>query len=170
VWPKADARRARWAEDGRFDLIAEAAVVAGRADPDVANAAFAELLSGLAPVVKEKLPAALKAKLDGKTDAEKAKADDAMKTIAKPAVSENTYDGYEVAVRVHLVPGIGKHRIDRLEPEHLESLYRRMQKNGSKPATAHQAHPVCSPCFQWHSVPNLPNFVVPSYALIGPQA
>ncbi|CAM5733109.1 hypothetical protein SMICM304S_11850 [Streptomyces microflavus] len=41
---------------------------------------------------------------------------------------------------MHLVPGIGKHRVDRLEPEHLESLYRRMQKNGSKAATAHQAH------------------------------
>jgi integrase len=38
------------------------------------------------------------------------------------------------------VPGVGKHRIDRLEPEHLESLYRRMQKNGSKAGTAHQAH------------------------------
>ncbi|MFF0287824.1 tyrosine-type recombinase/integrase [Streptomyces sp. NPDC005262] len=63
-----------------------------------------------------------------------------VENIAKPAVSENTYDGYEVAVRVHLVPGIGKHRIDRLEPEHLESLYRRMQKNGSKASTAHQAH------------------------------
>nr|WP_030417314.1 site-specific integrase [Streptomyces sp. NRRL S-1448] len=63
-----------------------------------------------------------------------------VENIAKDVVSENTYDGYEVAVRVHLVPGIGRHRIDRLEPEHLESLYRRMQKNGSKPATAHQAH------------------------------
>nr|WP_202462050.1 site-specific integrase [Streptomyces sp. SID8374] len=63
-----------------------------------------------------------------------------VENIAKDVVSENTYDGYEVAVRVHLVPGIGKHRIDRLEPEHLESLYRRMQKNGSKAATAHQAH------------------------------
>ncbi|MFF0792800.1 tyrosine-type recombinase/integrase [Streptomyces spiralis] len=63
-----------------------------------------------------------------------------VENIAKPVVSENTYAGYEVAVRVHLVPGVGKHRIDRLEPEHLESLYRRMQKNGSKPATAHQAH------------------------------
>ncbi|MEU0278437.1 site-specific integrase [Streptomyces sp. NPDC006195] len=63
-----------------------------------------------------------------------------VQNIAKDVVSENTYDGYEVAVRVHLVPGIGKHRIDRLEPEHLESLYRRMQKNGSKAATAHQAH------------------------------
>ncbi len=63
-----------------------------------------------------------------------------VENIAKPVVSENTYDGYEVAVRVHLVPGVGKHRIDRLEPEHLESLYRRMQKSGSKAATAHQAH------------------------------
>ncbi|MFF8261171.1 tyrosine-type recombinase/integrase [Streptomyces virginiae] len=63
-----------------------------------------------------------------------------VENIAKDAVSENTYDGYEVAVRVHLVPGIGKHRIDRLEPEHLESLYRQMKAKGSKPATAHQAH------------------------------
>ncbi|WP_327656032.1 tyrosine-type recombinase/integrase [Streptomyces sp. NBC_00483] len=63
-----------------------------------------------------------------------------VENIAKPVVSENTYDGYEVAVRVHLVPGIGKHRIDRLEPEHLESLYRRMQQSGSKAGTAHQAH------------------------------
>ncbi|MEU5078117.1 MULTISPECIES: tyrosine-type recombinase/integrase [Streptomyces] len=64
-----------------------------------------------------------------------------VENIAKPVVSENTYDGYEVAVRVHLVPGIGKHRLDRLEPEHLESLYRRMQANGQRKAgTAHQAH------------------------------
>ncbi|MFZ3498739.1 tyrosine-type recombinase/integrase [Streptomyces sp. 5.8] len=63
-----------------------------------------------------------------------------VENIAKESVSENTYDGYEVAVRVHLVPGIGRHRIDRLEPEHLESLYRRMKAKGSKPATAHQAH------------------------------
>ncbi|MHA6762028.1 tyrosine-type recombinase/integrase [Streptacidiphilus sp. PAMC 29251] len=64
-----------------------------------------------------------------------------VENIAKPTVSENTYDGYEVAVRVHLVPGIGKHRLDRLEPEHLESLYRRMQANGARKAgTAHQAH------------------------------
>lgn len=43
-------------------------------------------------------------------------------------------------MRVRLASGVSKHRIDRLEPEHLESLYRRMQRNGSKPATAHQAH------------------------------
>jgi integrase len=52
----------------------------------------------------------------------------------------NTISGYRVAVKVHLIPGLGKHRLDRLEPEHLEKLYVRMIRNGSAPATAHQAH------------------------------
>lgn len=66
-----------------------------------------------------------------------------VENIAQPTVSENTFDGYEVAVRVHLVPGVGKHRLDRLQPEHLESLYRRMQAQGErKAATAHQAQAV----------------------------
>ncbi|MER7956847.1 site-specific integrase [Streptomyces sp. NPDC096030] len=60
--------------------------------------------------------------------------------IAKNYVSENTYDGYEVDVRVHIVPGLGAHRLDRLEPEHLEAFYRKMQSAGSKPATAHHVH------------------------------
>ncbi|MCM2420203.1 tyrosine-type recombinase/integrase [Streptomyces sp. RKAG293] len=63
-----------------------------------------------------------------------------IENIAKPSVSENSYDGYEVAVRVHLIPGLGAHRLDRLEPEHLERFYKKMQDKGSKPATAHQSH------------------------------
>jgi integrase len=50
-----------------------------------------------------------------------------VENIAKPYVSENTYDGYEVDVRVHLVPGLGAHRLERLEPEHLEGFYQKMQ-------------------------------------------
>lgn len=63
-----------------------------------------------------------------------------VEEIAKPSVRENTYAGYEVAVRVHLIPGLGAHRLDKLEPEHLERFYTKMQANGSKAATAHQAH------------------------------
>jgi integrase len=63
-----------------------------------------------------------------------------VENIAAPFVRENTIAGYRVAVNVHLVPGLGKHRLDRLEPEHLEKLYVRMLKDGSAPATAHQAH------------------------------
>jgi integrase len=63
-----------------------------------------------------------------------------VENIAAPFVRENTLAGYRVAVRVHLIPGVGAHRLDRLQPEHLERLYVRMMRNGSAPATAHQAH------------------------------
>ncbi|MCC8248229.1 tyrosine-type recombinase/integrase [Saccharothrix luteola] len=60
--------------------------------------------------------------------------------VAPPAISENAFSAYEVAVRVHLIPGIGKHRIDKLEPEHLEKLYRKMMNEGAKPGRVHQVH------------------------------
>lgn len=63
-----------------------------------------------------------------------------IQNIAPIGVSENTIAGYEVAVRVHLIPGLGAHRLIKLEPEHLERFYKKMQAAGSKPATAHQAH------------------------------
>ena len=63
-----------------------------------------------------------------------------VETIAAPVVRTNTIAGYRVAVRKHLIPGIGAHRLDRLQPEHLEKLYARMMATGSAPGTAHQAH------------------------------
>ncbi|HEX6500164.1 MAG TPA: site-specific integrase [Micromonosporaceae bacterium] len=63
-----------------------------------------------------------------------------VENIAAPAVRENTLAGYRVAVNRHLIPGVGAHRLDRLEPEHLEKLYSRMIADGKAPATAHQAH------------------------------
>ncbi|NEA59513.1 site-specific integrase [Streptomyces sp. SID13666] len=63
-----------------------------------------------------------------------------VENIAKPVISVNTYAGYEVAVRVHLTPGLGAHRLDKLEPEHIERFYARMKAQGSKAATVHQSH------------------------------
>lgn len=63
-----------------------------------------------------------------------------VEEIAKPSVRDTTYSGYEVAVRVHLNPGVGAHRLDKLEPEHLERFYTKMRSAGSKPATVHQVH------------------------------
>jgi integrase len=63
-----------------------------------------------------------------------------LENIAAPGLRESSLDAYRVAVRRHLIPGVGAHRLDRLEPEHLEKLYTTMMKNGSKPGTAHQAH------------------------------
>jgi integrase len=63
-----------------------------------------------------------------------------LENIARPNVRPSSYSAYKGAVRKHLVPGIGAHRLDKLEPEHLEKLYVKMQRAGSKAATAHQAH------------------------------
>ena len=59
---------------------------------------------------------------------------------APPNVSENAHAGYEVDVRVHLVPGVGAHWLDKLAPEHLEKLYAKMMRAGSAPGTAHHVH------------------------------
>jgi integrase len=63
-----------------------------------------------------------------------------IENIAPLGVNDNTMIGYGVAVRKHLIPGLGAHRLDRLKPEHIEAFYAKMQANGSKPATAHQVH------------------------------
>ncbi|MFF9346389.1 tyrosine-type recombinase/integrase [Streptomyces sp. NPDC014734] len=63
-----------------------------------------------------------------------------VENIAAAHVSENTIDGYRVAVYHHLVPGLGAHRLEKLELEHLERFYKKMQDNGSAAGTAHQAH------------------------------
>jgi integrase len=59
---------------------------------------------------------------------------------APPNISENAHSGYEVDVRVHLIPGIGAHWLDNLEAEHLEKLYVKMIGAGSAPGTAHHVH------------------------------
>ena len=63
-----------------------------------------------------------------------------VETIAAPAVRETTMVGYRAAVYKHLIPGVGAHRLEKLEPEHLELLYAAMIRRGSAPGTAHQAH------------------------------
>ena len=63
-----------------------------------------------------------------------------VEMIVAPTVRESTLSSYRVAVNTHLIPGLGAHRLDQLQPEHLERLYARMVKRGSAPGTAHQAH------------------------------
>lgn len=57
-----------------------------------------------------------------------------------PNVSDNTYSGYEVDVRVHLIPGIGAHWLDKLATEHVEKLYMKMMSKGLSAGTAHHVH------------------------------
>ncbi|WP_405671523.1 tyrosine-type recombinase/integrase [Streptomyces sp. NBC_01530] len=63
-----------------------------------------------------------------------------VETIAPLAVNENTMVGYGVAVRKHLIPALGAHRLDKLRPEHIERFYGQMQADGRKAGTIHQIH------------------------------
>jgi len=63
-----------------------------------------------------------------------------LENIARPSVRYKPYIGYRTAVNRHLIPGLGAHRMDRIQPEHFERLYVRMQAAGLKPGTAHQVH------------------------------
>ena len=69
-----------------------------------------------------------------------------LENVSRPFVKQSTYEGYRAAVRVHLIPGIGRHRLASLRPEHLERLYVAMLKIQTRrgtlmsPGRVHQVH------------------------------
>src|SRR4051794_10536997 len=67
-----------------------------------------------------------------------------LTTIAPHRVRQRTLESYESAVRNHLIPGIGRLRIDRLRPEHLDQLYTALLDAGYSPATVLRHHRILS--------------------------
>src|SRR5215204_1016358 len=69
-----------------------------------------------------------------------------LENVSRPFVKQSTYEGYRAAVRVHLIPGIGRHRLASLRPEHLERLYVAMLRIRTRrgtlmsPGRVHQVH------------------------------
>jgi integrase len=70
-----------------------------------------------------------------------------MENISAPTVRDSTADSYRNAVYNHLVPGLGKHRLERIQPDHFEKLYAKMQAAGHKPGNAHQVHRTAKTAF-----------------------
>jgi integrase len=60
--------------------------------------------------------------------------------IAKPRVRAQTFKGYEVNVRVHLKPAIGKIALDKLEPMHVQDLIDRKLRDGLAPKSVRYMH------------------------------
>ncbi|MDP5182337.1 site-specific integrase [Blastococcus sp. BMG 814] len=67
-----------------------------------------------------------------------------LTTIAPRRVRQRTLESYESAVRKHLIPGLGRHRLDRLRPEHLDQLYTALLDAGYSPATVLRHHRILS--------------------------
>ncbi|WP_300079327.1 site-specific integrase [Propioniciclava sp.] len=60
--------------------------------------------------------------------------------IAQPGLRHRAWEAYRIAVRVHAVPALGRHRLDKVRPDHLKALYNKMINEGRSPTTAHQVH------------------------------
>lgn len=103
----------------RADVVAKVRELEQKRDAGVAGAA------GKAPTVRQWL-------------------DHWLETIAARKVRPSTLVRYRQLVTNQLGPGIGHHRLDRLQPEHVEKLYNDLQDRGLAAATVVQAHRVLS--------------------------
>src|SRR4051794_7346105 len=67
-----------------------------------------------------------------------------LDTVAARKVRPSTLIRYRQLVVNQLIPGLGHHRLDRLQPEHVEKLYANLLVSGLAPASVLQAHRVLS--------------------------
>jgi integrase len=67
-----------------------------------------------------------------------------LDNIAASRVRPRTLESYRSTVRLYLGPLLGHHRLDRVQPEHLEAAYRTMLSQDLSPATVLRAHRVLS--------------------------
>jgi len=68
-----------------------------------------------------------------------------LTTIASRRIRRSTLETtYMPKVRNRIIPGLGKHRLDRLTPENIERFYTRLEADGLAPATVLQIHRILS--------------------------
>lgn len=64
-----------------------------------------------------------------------------LTTIALRRIRRSTLEStYTPKVRNRIIPGLGKHRLDRLTPEHIERSYTQLDAEGLAPAAVLQIH------------------------------
>lgn len=90
--------------------------------------------------VAEKLRAALRALDQGETvntDRQTVAQflDRWLEDVAKPAVRPKTYHSYAQLVRLHLAPGLGKHQLSKLAPQHVQAFMNAKLTAGLSPRT-----------------------------------
>ncbi len=63
-----------------------------------------------------------------------------VENIASVRVRPRTLNSYRAMIRMHLLPYIGKRRLDQLQPEHLEQTYKELLAKGLSPASVLRVH------------------------------
>jgi integrase len=80
-----------------------------------------------------------------------------LKGSVRGSVRKSTFDRYEMAVRVHIKPVLGRLKLKKLTPAHVQSLYQDKLDAGFAPASVNKLHVVLykalSQAVEWHMVP-----------------
>jgi integrase len=83
-----------------------------------------------------------------------------METSAKQRLRPRTYAIYEDYLRIYIRPAIGKIKIDKLTPLHIQSLYNQMKEKGLSASTIKKAHSIISAAFnqavKWKTIAQNP--------------
>ena len=67
-----------------------------------------------------------------------------LDTIAVQKLAPKTWDDYWSLTRTWIIPELGNRRLNRLEAEHLDTLYSKMLRSGRTPSTVLKVHRVLS--------------------------
>ncbi|WP_371593188.1 tyrosine-type recombinase/integrase [Streptomyces virginiae] len=67
-----------------------------------------------------------------------------LTTIASLKLKPRSLDDYWSKTRNDIIPGVGKHRLDKLAPEHLEAMYAVMLDDGHAPSHVVKVHRILS--------------------------
>jgi integrase len=67
---------------------------------------------------------------------------DWLENTFKQSVRPRTYERYEEVIRLHLVPVLGKHQLQKLSAQHVQAFYARKLKEGLSPTTVIYYHSV----------------------------
>jgi len=62
--------------------------------------------------------------------------------VAPARCKQRTIDGYRTYLEQYLIPQLGKHRLDKLNPSHVRALYAWMDEKGLSKTTQRQAHAI----------------------------
>ncbi|GCE03525.1 tyrosine-type recombinase/integrase [Dictyobacter aurantiacus] len=63
-----------------------------------------------------------------------------LEDVHKQSIRSRTYERYEEIVRLHLVPGIGHHQLQKLSPQHIQSFYKKKLEEGLSNTTVISFH------------------------------
>ena len=73
------------------------------------------------------------------------------------SVRQSTYDRYEIAVRVHIQPALGRVKLSRLTPAHVAGFYQDRLAAGHAPASVNKLHvtlhKALSQAVKWNMIP-----------------